>query len=104
MNPEQLSALKPLLDVFNEKKLTPEQQKVLEKKSKILKDAINDVYSTTSGAIVIQALFDFSKFWETLPAQGAGTRIAQQELLKQTILCRLSDNNLADLINKTRKE
>lgn len=101
---EQLSSLKDLLKVFNDKKLTPEQQKVLEKKSQILKGAINDVYSTANGAIVIQALFDFSRFWELLPTQGAGTRIAQQELLKQTILCRLSDNNLADLINKTRKE
>ena len=69
---EQLSSLKGLLEVFNDKKLTPEQQKVLEKKSQILKGAINDVYSTANGAIVIQALFDFSRFWEPLPTQGAG--------------------------------
>ena len=90
---------------FRYKKLTPEEQKQLEKKRQQYHDAVNILFTTDYGRIVIKNMLGYVKYWDSVFKYKDDDRLvvqAQRELVRELFLRELSAENLAQLIDETR--
>ena len=98
--------IKELLEKFQPKQLTPEQKKELEKKRQQYHDAVNSLFNTDYGRIVIKNMLGYVKYWDSVFKYKDDDRLvvqAQRELVRELFLRELSAENLAQLIDETRK-
>lgn len=100
------TSLKEILEKLQPKKLTPEEQKQLEKKRKNYRDAVNAIFTTDYGRIFIKNMLGYVNYWDSVFKYKDDDRIvnqAQKELVRELVLRELSAENLAQLIDETRK-
>lgn len=100
------NSLKEFLEKLQPKQLSPEQKKDLEAKRKRYRDAVNGIFSTDYGRIVIKNMLGYVKYWDSVFNYKGDDRIviqAQKELVRELFLRELSEENLASLIVETRK-
>ena len=99
------TSLKEILEKLQPKKLTPEEQKKLEEKRKQYHNAVNSLFTTDYGRIVIKNMLGYVKYWDSVFKYKDDDRLvvqAQRELVRELFLRELSAENLAQLIDETR--
>lgn len=99
------TSLKEILEKLQPKKLTPEEQKQLEKKRQQYHDAVNSLFNTDYGRVVIKNMLGYVKYWDSVFKYKDDDRLvvqAQRELVRELFLRELSAENLAQLIDETR--
>ena len=103
--PTKTSAMDAFLKALNQPILTPEQQKA--KKDARLKynRALNSVFSTEYGQLVLTNIVAYCK-WDSIYNYKPEDRVmiqVQQELVREMILSRLTTENLTKLLTTLRK-
>lgn len=99
------TSLKEILEKLQPKKLTPEEQKKLEQKRQQYHNAVNNLFTTDYGRIVIKNMLGYVKYWDSVFKYKDDDRLvvqAQRELVRELFLRELSAENLAQLIDETR--
>ena len=100
------NTIKELLEKLQPKQLSPEQKKELEKKRKNYRDAVNGIFTTDYGRIFIKNMLGYVNYWDSVFKYKDDDRIvnqAQKELVRELVLRELTADNLAQLIDETRK-
>lgn len=103
--PKKTSAMDEILKALNQPRLTPEQVKA--KKDARLKynRALNGVFSTEYGQLVLTNIVAYCK-WDSIYNYKPEDRVmiqVQQELVREMILSRLTTENLTKLLTTLRK-
>lgn len=96
-----------ILEMFRGPQLTEEQKAKIAKQKERYHDALNMLYKTGYGELVIRTFMEYCHYWDSLFNYKDTDRAliqTQQEMIRALILRELSAENLADLISKTRKE
>lgn len=100
------SAAAELIKMFQRPQLTDEQKAEIAKQKERYHNAVNMAYKTECGELVIKTFMQYCRYWDSLFRFDEKDRDAiqfQQEMVRTLIMRELTDENLADLLSKTRK-
>lgn len=105
--PTENNQVAELLKLFRAPELTPEQKAEIEKKRERYRTALNWLYNTEQGELIIKTFMAHCKYWDAVSSQPESEQKkiqVEQEMVRSLILRHLTTENLTDLISKTRKE
>lgn len=103
--PNKTSAIDTILKALNQPKETPEQQEARKQAQIKYNRALNTMFSTEYGELVIKNLVAYCK-WDSIYHYNPEDRVmiqVQQEMVREMILSRLTTDNLAKLLQSMRK-
>lgn len=103
--PTKPSAIDAFLKALNQPKETPEQQEARKQAQIKYNRALNMMFTTEYGELVIKNLVAYCK-WDSIYHYEPEDRVmiqVQQEMVREMILSRLTTDNLAKLLQSMRK-
>ena len=103
--PTKSSAIDEILKALKQPKETPEQQEARKQAQIKYNRALNSMFSTEYGELVIKNLVAYCK-WDSIYHYTPEDRVmiqVQQEMVREMILSRLTTDNLAKLLQSMRK-
>lgn len=105
MNNQPNKLIEQFLQSINQPKLTEEQKKAKVEAQIKYNRALNSIYNTDYGKLVIENIVAYCK-WDSINNYKPEDReavIIQQEMVREMILSRLTAENLTKLLHSTRK-
>ena len=102
---KQTSAIDEILKALNKPKETPEQQQARIDAQIKYNRALNTLFATDYGELVIKNIVAYCK-WDSIYHYTPEDRVmiqVQQEMVREMILSRLTTDNLAKLLQAIRK-
>ena len=103
--PTKSSAIDEILKALKQPKETPEQAEKRKQAQIKYNRALNSMFSTEYGELVIKNLVAYCK-WDSIYHYTPEDRVmiqVQQEMVREMILSRLTTDNLAKLLQSMRK-
>ena len=103
--PEKQSAIAEILKALNQPKETPEQAEERKQAQIKYNRALNTLFSTDYGELVIKNIVAYCK-WDSIYNYKPEDRVmiqVQQELVREMILSRLTTENLTKVLQSIRK-
>lgn len=103
--PNKSSAIDDILRALNQPKETPEQAEKRKQAQIKYNRALNSIFSTEYGELVIKNIVAYCK-WDSIYRYKPEDRVmiqVQQEMVREMILSRLTTDNLAKLLQSIRK-
>ena len=105
MNNQPNKLIEQFLQSINQPKLTEEQKKAQRESWLKYNRALNSIYNTDYGKLVIENIVAYCK-WDSINNYKPEDRqavIVQQEMVREMILSRLTPDNLTKLLHSIRK-
>lgn len=103
--PNKSLAIDDILRALNQPKETPEQAEKRKQAQIKYNRALNSIFSTEYGELVIKNIVAYCK-WDSIYKYKPEDRVmiqVQQELVREMILSRLTTDNLSKLLHSMRK-